>query len=357
MKVLVVDDSVTFRSQIKRALCEIEGVEVVGSASNGRVAKQWIEQKPVDLVILDLNMPEMSGLDLLAEVKPRGRGLDVIVFAGRTERSAEETMRALALGAADFVVKPNGQAIDFETAYLSIAEQLVPKVRQFLERPLPVPAAAPVVVPPRPRARLQVETFVADVVLIASSTGGPGALEALLKRVESTPRVPILIAQHMPETFTKHLAARLESVAGIPCREAVHGELLQNGMAYVAPGDYHLLVVPAEAGPRKARLALDQSPKANGVRPAADLLFQSAVRVFGPRCLAFVLTGMGQDGLVGVEHVKRAGGCVVIQDQASSVVWGMPGAVHAADLYDSVASIEECGRILARLTTAQKAVG
>ncbi len=357
MRVLVVDDSVTFRSQIKRALAEIEGVEVVGTASNGRVALHWLEQKPVDLVILDLNMPEMSGLDFLAELKPRRRGLDVVVFAGRTDHSAEETMRALSLGAADFVVKPSGRALDFETAYLNIADQLVPKVRQFL---VPRPVAAPVVPPAPvvvPKARVAVEVFRPAVVVIASSTGGPSALEVLMKQVHTVPEVPILIAQHMPETFTKHLAARLQAVSGITCREAEHGELLQNGIVYVAPGDYHLSVVPADAGPRKARLELDQGAKANGVRPAADRLFQSASRVFGSRCLAFVLTGMGQDGLNGVEAVKRSGGCVVIQDQASSVVWGMPGAVHAADLQDRVAPIEECGQILARLVTARKAVG
>lgn len=350
MRVLVVDDSITFRSQIKRALGEVEGVELVGSASNGRLALQMLEQNPVDLMILDLNMPVMSGLDLLEQLRPRSRGLDVIVFAGRTERSAEDTMKALSLGAGDFVVKPTSVALDFEAAYLSIADLLVPKVRQFLKPKSLTPMVAP------PKQRIAIESLKPSAVVIASSTGGPGALESVFKNIGGTPHVPIFIAQHMPETFTRYLAARIKSLSGIECREAVHGETVVPGVIYVAPGDYHMQVVPSEV-PGRVQVALDRGGKMNGVRPAADLLFESAAKVYGSRCLALVLTGMGQDGLIGCKAVKKAGGAVLIQDQASSVVWGMPGAVYVADLWDKVASLEDCGRVLSRVVVRERVAG
>ncbi len=353
MRVLVVDDSITFRSQICKALRSLEGIEVVGSASNGKIALQMLEQKSVDVMTLDLNMPEMDGLQVLEQLnKQANKRVKVIVFASQTARSARDTIRALRLGASDFVVKPQLPENFGEDACQAIAAELGPKLRQFAVTSLSVDVPATVAANASTISRLEPFAYRPQAIVVASSTGGPAALEQFFAKVPHDFALPIFVAQHMPPLFTKYLAARLSELFKIDCREAVHGESVRPGTVYVAPGDFHMLVTSAESG---FAVALESGPKVNSVRPAADLLFESAAKAYGAGCFGFVLTGMGEDGCVGARHIKERGGAVMIQDKTTSVVWGMPGAVHAAGWFDAMGSIQDCASTLQQLLSERLA--
>jgi two-component system chemotaxis response regulator CheB len=358
MRVLVVDDSVAFRTQIKRALDALPGITEVVTAANGKLALQQLEQSTFGLMTLDLNMPVMGGLEVLEALKGK-RVPRVLVFASESGESARAALHALRLGAVDVVVKPVAEVGSLEAAHEIVARELEPKVRPFLASrvetlaPSPAPVrAAPVVLPSPHRNGSRALTNPAAIV-IASSTGGPSALETLLTGFPGPNSVPILIAQHMPPLFTKHLAQRLSDVAGIDLREGVEGEPVVPGRAYIAPGDVHMKVVAVGTG---VHVTLDQSERVNSVRPAADLLFETAAKFWSHRCLAFVLTGMGEDGARGGQAVRAAGGAVLIQDKESSVVWGMPGAVHALGAYDGMADIKALGAAIERLAGRRKEV-
>lgn len=356
MRVLIVDDSSVFRTQIRRALADVPDIEVVGSASSGRIALQMLEQKPADLVTLDLNMADMDGMETLREIRRRGLAVRVLVFAARSARSAEDTIEALRCGADDFVLKPGGDTLSIEHALEQVRSDLIPKIRQFTAALPPSAPRAPLgfaskasPAPPsrKPSEHRDLGTMRPMIVVVASSTGGPGALEALFASLPRPPRVPILVAQHMPETFTKFLAKRLADISGVACREAQNGEPPAAGTIYIAPGNFHMQVRSTAAG---NRITLDQGPKVNSVRPAADLLFTSVADLYGDSCAAFVLTGMGSDGLEGVRRIKGRGGAVMIQSKESCVVWGMPAAVYEAGAYDRIGDLQDCAGILARLS-------
>lgn len=363
MRVLIVDDSSVFRTQIRKALADIPGIDVAGTASNGRIALQMIEQRSIDLVTLDLNMPDMGGLETLRQIRKVDRKIRVIVFASRSSRSAEETIDALSIGADDFVLKPDGSTSSLDHALEQVRNELVKRVRQFHEGKSIQPSQSKrdftnnsahlssmrsLVTESKQshRRKLNLETFRPMIAVIASSTGGPGALEVVIGKLKSSPRIPILIAQHMPATFTKFLAKRLQESSGINCREAVNGEPIRFGTIYIAPGDFHMRVAST---PNGNIITLDQGPKLHSVRPAADYLFRSAADIYGSSCFGMVLTGMGEDGLSGSIHIKDQGGAIFIQDKDSCAVWGMPAAVQHADAYDSIGNLDECGKVLARL--------
>jgi two-component system chemotaxis response regulator CheB len=265
------------------------------------------------------------------------------VFAGYTAKSARDTVTALSLGASDFVLKPEGQPGSFEEAYLEIAKELVPKVGQFL------PKAVKALEGPVGGGK-NLDTFWPKAFVIASSTGGPRALETIFAGLKPTLKFPIFIAQHMPPIFTASLARRLTEVSGLQCKEAVHGEIAQANTVYIAPGDYHLTLIRKD---RDVEICLDQGAKINGVRPAADNLFASAARVYGADCMAFVLTGMGQDGCAGAIKIHEAGGGVMLQDRASSVVWGMPGAIYEKGAFDAVGNLSDVAKTLFRMGKGQ----
>lgn len=358
MRVMVVDDSVVFRSQLKACLDGQEGITVVGAAAHGKIALEKLEQTACDLVTLDLEMPEMDGLSFLEEKKRRGLSQRVIVFAAPNEAGAAQTLEALAAGADDFVRKPSGGAGSLEEALDGIRRELLPKVLQFKKKHEASGSATGAVSPGRrepmaPRGSrftpIILETFRPRVVVIASSTGGPSALECVVSALRGQRvAVPILIAQHMPPQFTEALARRLEVVSGVATSEGKTGETLVPGRIYVAPGDYHMTVGRLPDSQR-AVLRIDQGPKRNSVRPAADFLFESAAREFGATAAGFVLTGMGEDGKDGAVAIKEAGGGVMIQDRQSSVVWGMPGAVHDCGAFDGEGDLADCGRILRQM--------
>jgi len=349
IRVLVVDDSVVFRRLVSETLTSDPAIEVVGTAANGRIALQKIPQVNPDLVILDVEMPEMNGLEALAELRKTWPRLPVIMFSALTERGAAETLDALALGATDYFTKPNCVG-GLDAALEVLRTQLIPEIKALcrgVTHAPPAPAnlrpssqgaaaarpssqgAQPIAVrPSRPFVAAHVEA-----VLIAASTGGPNALAAVFSALPADLPVPVLIVQHMPPMFTKLLAERLTAEYPIPVEEAASGVLLQPGRAWIAPGDYHVITVRDGT---KARLLIHQDPPENSCRPAADVLFRAAARTFGNGCLAVVLTGMGQDGLRGCELIREAGGQILAQDEITSVVWGMPGYVAKAGLADHV---------------------
>jgi two-component system chemotaxis response regulator CheB len=331
IRVLIVDDSVVVRRLVADVVSSDPGCEVVGTAANGKIALAKIVQVNPDVVTMDIEMPEMDGLETLVALRKTHPRLPVIMFSTLTERAAAATLKALTLGANDYVTKPSATSV--AAASQQLREQLLAKVRLFGGPALgaPRPVAAPRA--PTPLAKAHSSTARVDVLMIGCSTGGPNALTTLLEAFPPNPSVPVVIVQHMPPVFTRLLADRLRTQTNLRVKEAQGGETLAPGDLWIAPGDYHMIV---RRDGLAARLALVQTPPENSCRPAVDVLFRSVVEFYGPRTLAVVMTGMGQDGLRGCEHVREAGGQIVVQDEATSVVWGMPGFVANAGLADAV---------------------
>jgi two-component system chemotaxis response regulator CheB len=345
VRVLVVDDSVVIRRMLTEILSGDPAIDVVGTASNGRLAIARLTQLQPDVVVMDVEMPEMTGLEALPHIRKSHPRLPVIMFSTLTTRGGAATLDALALGATDYVAKPANLG-SVQASIEAIRSQLLPKVKTFggVPDPLHAPSRPPrssalsrsrpqATAPPRPR----VASARVDVVAIGVSTGGPKALAEVLPALPASMPVPVVVVQHMPPIFTKLLADRLDNSCAVHVREAQADDVLEAGTVYVAPGDFHM-VVTGNAG--VAKLALNQEPPENSCRPAVDVLFRSCTAVYGEHVLAAVLTGMGQDGFRGAEVVRDAGGHVLAQDEATSVVWGMPGFVARAGLADRVVPLD-----------------
>ena len=330
-RVLLVDDAVVVRRLVADVLGADPALEVT-AAANGRIALDKLAQVKPDVVILDLEMPGLDGLETLKALRRSHPALPVIIFSQHTHRGAAATLEALALGASDYVTKPEN-AGGIAAALQQVREQLVPRIKHLCA---PRAEAGETEVR-RARPTWSLGRRV-DVVVVGVSTGGPNALAALLPALPADFPVPVLIVQHMPPLFTRLLAERLAGQTAVGVCEARQGEALLPGTVRVAPGDYHLSV---GGGREDACLRLHQGLPENSCRPAADVLFRSAAEVYGSGVLAVVLTGMGQDGLRGCETIRDGGGQVVVQDEASSVVWGMPGAVARAGLADLVLPLEQ----------------
>jgi len=333
VKILVVDDSAVIRSTVSAALSADPELRVAGTAADGVEGLARVAELRPDVVLLDVEMPVMDGLTMLRELRRAQPRLPVVMFSTLTERGAKVALDALVAGANDYVPKPKG-ASPAEVA-ARIREEVIPKLKQFRRSVAPVAPQAPPAAASRPRT----EGAVAAVV-VAVSTGGPVALAECLPAFVPRAGVPVLIVQHMPPLFTTHLAERLTKVCGQPVREAVAGEEIRPGDVLLAPGGRHLKV--ARAG-TKIVAVLDDGPPENSCRPAADVLFRSAVAVWGGATLGVVLTGMGKDGLAGSEAIRAAGGAVIAQDESTSVVWGMPGHVARAGLADAVLPLGQLG--------------
>ena len=356
IRVLIVDDAVVVRRLVADALKSDPSIEVVGSAANGRIALQKIPQVNPDLVTLDIEMPDMDGLATLVEIRKTWPKLPVVMFSTLTERGAMATIDALARGASDYVTKPANVG-SINEGLQRVRDELIPKIHHLC-RPAPAPspaAARPAAIAahpapsrlPAPGASPLKASGKVAVVAIAVSTGGPNALAAIVPGLPRSLPVPIVITQHMPPMFTRMLATRLDSPTGLRVREGEDGMPVEAGTAYIAPGDHHMTFVPRPGG---VSIRLTQDPPENSCRPAADPMFRSVVAHFGAATLGVVLTGMGQDGLRGSEAVRAAGGQVVVQDEASSVVWGMPGFVARAGLADAVLPLDRiAGEIVRRV--------
>ena len=338
---LVVDDSVVIRRLVCHALEEDPALEVVGVAANGAIAMNRIAQTNPDVITLDIEMPEMDGLDMLRRLRREGRNTRVVMFSTLTERGAAATLEALALGADDYVTKAsNAGSLDVSMA--NLRQQLIPKIRQFFHfappRETQVSMAPPVIRAQGPLLFPAKRAFsLARAVAIGVSTGGPAALGVIMPQFPEGFRLPVFIVQHMPPLFTRLLAERLDTLTPLTVKEAAAGDRAEPGRVYVARGDYHMRVV---GGPTGTAIVLDQGPPENSCRPAVDVLFSSLAETYGGAVVAAVLTGMGQDGLRGAQRLKAQGAYILAQDEASSVVWGMPGAVVDGGVADEVLPLD-----------------
>lgn len=349
IRILVVDDSVVVRRMVSDALAADPQLEIAGTAANGKIALAKIPQVNPDVIILDVEMPELDGITTLVEIRKSLPALPVIMYSTLTQRGAEATLEALSKGATDYVTKPSNVG-NASQGLECIRTQLIPKIKALCGRvsgpslPLPLTATANLKSPlprlPFPRFNDRI-----DVVAIGVSTGGPNALASLMPTFPRDFPVPVVIVQHMPPVFTRLLAERLAAKSQIGVKEGYPGAVLEPGSAWLAPGDYHMVV---ESSHHQVTLGTHQGPPENSCRPAVDVLFRSVGEIYKSHTLAVEMTGMGQDGLRGCERIRELGGQVLAQDQASSVVWGMPGFVANAGLADKVLPLDQLGAEIIR---------
>jgi two-component system, chemotaxis family, protein-glutamate methylesterase/glutaminase len=361
-RILIVDDSAVMRSLLRAVVSTDARLEVAGTATDGASALNLLQTSQADIILLDVEMPVMDGLATLRALRQRWSRIPVIMCSSLTQRGAKVTIEALACGAADYVTKPSGQS-DRETALRKLAHELIPKIRALTTRAVELsslrhgssasrtsrflPSAgtsdgrATAFAARIPGVFLtQPITSTPAIVVIGVSTGGPAALEALLPAFPERFPLPVLIVQHMPELFTRLLAERLNSRCRLRVREAADGDPVRAGCIYIARGNWHMETVATALPESPATLRLSQTPPENHCRPSVDVLFRSAANVYGAGVLAVVLTGMGSDGLKACRTIRGLGGVVLAQDEATSTVWGMPGAVANTGLANRVLPLE-----------------
>jgi two-component system chemotaxis response regulator CheB len=376
IRVMVVDDAVVVRGMVARWVEAEPDLHIVASLRSGREAIEQVERVAPDVVVLDVDMPDIDGITALPKLLEKKRDLVVLMASTLTRRNAEISLRALSLGAADYIPKPETNR-EFTTSP-SFRRELIDKIRALgspqrrgpgarVEAPI-IPVgpgmarsriyaheSAPSLVPDEAAPKLPLRAFppmIPRVLLIGSSTGGPQAVNGIVAVLGSVvDHAPVLITQHMPPTFTAIFAEHLTRAGGHPAHEAEHGEPVRAGQIYVAPGGRHMRVVRQDGEPH---IALDDGPLINFCKPAVDPLFSSAAAVWGSWNLALVLTGMGSDGTKGAAEIVAAGGAVIAQDEATSVVWGMPGSVAHAGLCSAVLPLDEIAPKVVRLFGGMK---
>jgi two-component system chemotaxis response regulator CheB len=380
IRILIVDDSAVMRSLLRAVVNSDAGLEVAGTAADGAGALSSVQTLRPDLILLDVEMPVMDGLRTLRELRTRGQKMPVIMVSSLTQRGAKVTIEALAGGASDYVGKPYGMS-DREAATKKLAQELLPKIHALTNHSAAAaapPAAAfgqspgalfgqapsqqpgqgifpggprpPVLLPISQPPKAQPITSTPTVLAIGVSTGGPAALDILLPELPANFPLPVLIVQHMPELFTKLFAERLDGRCKLRVREAAEGDQVRPGTIFIARGNWHMEVHAGVRG-AAAQLRLTQGPPENHCRPAVDVLYRTAAAVYGGGVLAVVLTGMGSDGMLGSKIVREHGGTVLAQDQASSTVWGMPGAVTNAGLAHKVLALNAMAPEILRLVS------
>ena len=358
IRVMIVDDSAVVRGLVSRWIEEEPGLEVVARHANGRIAVDDAARSAPDIVLLDIEMPVMDGLEalpLLLQARPE---LRVLIVSTLTRRNAEISFKALALGALDYVPKPDTNreittSLDFRREVIRKVK-ILGRARTQVERK--ADSAGPGTEPhsglsPTSFRKRPFSLVPPRVVAIGSSTGGPEALASMLGvAAPALARVPVVVAQHMPPIFTSILAERLARATGRETKEGIHGEPLRPGTIYVAPGDRHMTVV----SPERPILRLGDEPPVHFCRPAVDPLFGSVAATYGPAALGIVLTGMGHDGAAGARDIAAAGGSVIAQDEASSVVWGMPGAAASVGACAAILPPVEIAETVAKLTAGER---
>jgi two-component system, chemotaxis family, protein-glutamate methylesterase/glutaminase len=344
IRVLVVDDSMVVRKLVGEVLAAGTETALAGTAASGEQALARIEQLRPDVVTLDVEMPGMDGLETLRQIRQRHPKLPVIMFSTLTMRGGTAALEALALGATDYATKPTN------TENLTAAKQMIE--RDLLGKIVGLKVAAQ-----RPRQSALVPKVVrpahdrVDIVAVGTSTGGPNALAELIPMLPANLPVPVLVVQHMPPLFTRLLAERLNAKATLAVAEGSAGCRLEKGQVWVAPGDHHMTVTRKNVD---VVLELNQGEPENSCRPAVDVLFRSVARTFGPHALGIVLTGMGSDGAKGAKAICDAGGAVMVQDEETAVVWGMPGAVVSAGLTDEIYPISKIASEIARRVSLRR---
>jgi two-component system, chemotaxis family, protein-glutamate methylesterase/glutaminase len=364
IRVMLVDDAVVVRGLFARWVESEPDLDVVATLRTGREAVNQLERVNPDVVVLDVDMPDLDGIAALPLLLEKKRDLVVIMASTLTRRNAEISLRALSLGAADYIPKPaSNREVSAATAF---RRDLIEKIRQLGQRAkrlrsaVPPTKTTPSIVPQPveevallPPVKLRpMPTTPPRVLLIGASTGGPQALNGLIAEIGGVlQRAPVLITQHMPATFTAVLAEHLARIANCPVREAVNGEKINAGVIYLAPGGKHMKVTRRDG---TAVISIEDGPMVNFCKPAVDPMFSSAAEVWGNKVLALVLTGMGSDGLAGAKSIVAAGGHVLAQDEATSVVWGMPGQVTNAGLCSAVVPLPEMAARLTRLFTGER---
>ncbi len=359
IKVLIVDDSVVFQRILKKAISSESDMSVVGTAMNGADALEKIDRLKPDLLVLDVEMPKMDGLQTLDEIRRRKVDVGVIMFSTLTSRGADTTIKALSKGAFDFVGKPAGHG-NFAESTRVVEEELIPKIRAFAKdgsnrshkKGIRKPQHRPNTDRNKPRRVTHLHIgrrsskvirptspgFRPEAIGIGVSTGGPKALDHVIPCFPAGFRLPIFLVQHMPPVFTTQLAKRLDKKSKLPVAEARDGETVRGGRIYVAPGDYHMKVV---SDGHKKLIRLDQGPPENSCRPAVDPLFRSLAATYGSKVVGVIMTGMGRDGLEGCRALKAKGAYIIVQDKETSVVWGMPRFVTEQGLADRICSLDE----------------
>jgi two-component system chemotaxis response regulator CheB len=344
-----VDDSVVIRRLLSDVVAADPQMEVAGYAANGQIALAMLDQVSPDIVTLDVEMPVMDGLATLKEIRIRRKNLPVIMFSTLTERGAEATINCLAAGASDYVTKPANVG-SFAVSKERIREALLPEIRALCGH-VTQPAQTDVIVrPARTPIKKPLSTERIEVVAVGCSTGGPNALAEILPALPADFPVPILIVQHMPPAFTRFLAQRLNTSSKLQVKEAEEGALVEPGTVWIAPGGHHMTAVREGTA---VRLHTNQDSPENSCRPSVDVLFRSLAKVYNrSTVLAVVLTGMGQDGLRGCEHLADIGSHIVVQDEPSSIVWGMPGFVAKAGLADAVLPLPQLAPYIVRRTVS-----
>jgi len=353
IRVLVVDDSVVVRRMVRGALAMDSSIEICGVAANGRIALAMIDQCSPDILTLDIEMPEMDGLEVLRHLRGKHAQLPVIMFSTLTQRGAVATLDALALGARDYVAKPANVG-SVTNSIEAIRKELLPKIKALCGVTLSLPTHHVSSTRPlyaTPAARIPVPQPI-EIVAIGTSTGGPNALTEVLPQLPRDLPAAVVIVQHMPPTFTRFLAERLNGQCQLPVSEAIDDQLLRPGKVVIAQGDLHMIV--EQRGVNVHVRTLRTVPE-NSCRPAVDVLFRSVAEVYGSRALGLVMTGMGQDGLRGAERLIDAGAKVLAQDEATSVVWGMPGFVAHAGLAEKILPLPEiAGEIVRRVRESHR---
>jgi two-component system chemotaxis response regulator CheB len=337
---MICDDSALIRAAIGNILAADPLIEVVARVANGRAALDAVKTLAVDVVVLDIEMPVMDGLTALPLLLSAVPGITVIMASTLSTRGAEVTMRALQLGAADYLPKPSAGAF---ASHRQFGPELIAKVLGLARLRRRGPAAGMPVAPPVLDAKLSLRPAPARpplLLAIGSSTGGPNALFALVRALDPRLQVAVILTQHMPATFTAILAQHIDRLGILPCAEAKDGDPILPGRITIAPGDRHLLVRRGRSG---LVAQLSEAPAENFCRPSVDPMLRSACEAMDGRVLAMILTGMGQDGLAGTRQIVEAGGAAIAQDEATSVVWGMPGAVARAGLAHAVLPLHQLG--------------
>lgn len=379
VRVLIVEDMATYRTIIARSLSEIDDVEVVGRASNGQKALEFLEKNEVDFITLDVEMPVMDGLATLKELKARRINIDVVMLSGLSDQAAELTIKCLELGAIDFVVKPQTTSfVENQNKLIAHLNTILgnvrrrssfrrrtplpksptvpaPKPAKRLKRPLtptrPAPQPAAAAAPKRQASKFRKSSLnmkKPKALLIGVSTGGPRALATVFENLHGPLPFPIIIVQHMPPKFTKSLADSLNKKGTIPVVEAADGDVLESNKAYIAPGGYHMFFEKEEDF--GLILALNQDPPVHSCRPAVDVLFESAVKYFSSgELVALVMTGMGRDGADGAARLSNAGHFIGIQSEETCTIYGMPKAVEDLGVHDEVIDLEEIAPFIGKL--------